>query len=392
MGKQRYIIHADMDAFFAAVEQRDNPGLKDKPVVVGADPKSGIGRGVVSTCSYEARKYGIHSAMPVSSAYKKCPKAVFLPVDMAKYRRVSHQVYDIFYDFSPYVEPVSIDEAFLDISSTYHIFGSPRKTGELIKSRIREKLLLTVSLGISPNKLVSKIASDLEKPDGLIEVKQKEVKDFLGPLDIRKIPGVGKKTQLALNRIGIKRISDINKYDKWQWLKKVGPESLGLWNQANGIDERKVESSNVEKSISKEKTFSEDTLCKEKINSTLMSLCEIVSYRLRVYNQKAKRLTLKIRLSDFTTYTRDVTLYRSTNFVDVIYKEIYKLYSRFRKSSHKKIRLLGVKASKLFPADARDFIFEDKNEKRLENLHQVVNRIQVKFGIDSINRGRGFGS
>jgi len=187
MKKERYIVHADMDAFFAAIEQRDNPRLKGKPVVIGADPKKGKGRGVVSTCSYEARRFGIHSAMPISYAYRRCPHAVFLPVDMAKYYNVSQQIYNIFTDFTPDVEPISIDEAFLDITGSCHFFGTPLETCLIIKRRIRNDTGLSVSIGLAPIKMAAKIASDLEKPDGLVQVSKDTLLAFLWPLDIGRI-------------------------------------------------------------------------------------------------------------------------------------------------------------------------------------------------------------
>ena len=179
MQKQRYIVHVDMDAFFAAIEQRDNPSYRNKPVIVGADPKRGKGRGVVSTCSYEARKFGIHSAMPISTAYRKCPQGIFLPVDMEKYAQVSEEVCGVLCEFSPLVEPVGIDEAFLDITSSYHLFGSPRETCLRLKMRIKEETSLVASVGLAPAKMVAKIASDLKKPDGFVEVTQEGLFDFL---------------------------------------------------------------------------------------------------------------------------------------------------------------------------------------------------------------------
>ena len=191
---EKYIVHVDMDAFFAAIEQRDNPALRNRPVIVGADPKMGKGRGVVSTCSYEARKFGIHSAMPISFAYRKCPHAVFLPVNMKKYEKVSARIFRILSEFTPCVETVSIDEAFLDITGSFYIFGSPQKLCIQLKSRIKEETGLTASIGLAPTKMAAKIASDLKKPDGFVEVSREKLLDFLRPLSIRRLWGVGQKT------------------------------------------------------------------------------------------------------------------------------------------------------------------------------------------------------
>ena len=194
MNTNRYIIHVDMDAFFASIEQRDNPSLRGKPVIVGADPKKGRGRGVVSTSSYEAREFGIHSAMPISIAYQRCPYAAFLLPDMERYSEASRRIYRILYDFTPDIEPVGIDEAFLDITASYKIFGTPREAALLIKKRIKEETSLTASVGLAPTKMAAKIASDLEKPDGMVEVSREGLLDFLWPLEIRRLWGLGKKT------------------------------------------------------------------------------------------------------------------------------------------------------------------------------------------------------
>ncbi len=296
MAKKRFIAHVDMDAFFAAVEQRDNPEFHGKPVIVGADPKKGRGRGVVSTCSYEARKYGIHSAMPISTAYRRAPHAIFLPVNMEKYANVSHEIYNIFYDFTPEVEPISIDEAFLDITGTYHLFGTPRKTCFLIKSRIKDKTGLTASVGLAPTKMAAKIASDLRKPDGFVEVTQDKLLDFLWPLDISKRWGLGKKSEIVLRNRGINTIGDIARGEIKDLGNMFGKNGAHFWNLARGIDERSVETEREAKSISNETTFDKDTEDKGKIEGARMRLCEKVSDRLRENGFKARTITLKIRL------------------------------------------------------------------------------------------------
>ncbi|MBL7157642.1 MAG: DNA polymerase IV [Candidatus Omnitrophica bacterium] len=404
--KRKFIVHVDMDAFFAAIEQRDNPSLRGKPVIVGADPKKGRGRGVVSTCSYEARKFGVHSGLPISIAYKKCPHAIFLPVNMEKYARISRQIYKIFYDFTPEVEPISIDEAFMDITGSFHLFGTPRsKSGAeafssaldlkrgtpretclLIKSRVKKDTGLTASVGLAPVKMVAKIASDLEKPDGFVEVSVRGLLGFLWPLDIRKLWGLGRKTEIILRKMNVNTIGELAKKDVKELIDVFGKNGAHLWNLANGIDERTVEFAEEAKSIGNEITFDKDTLSREKIESTLMLLCEKVSGRLRCDGLKGRTITLKIRLEGFKTYTRAITIGVPNNFTDMLYKEVKNLYNRFN-SKGKKVRLVGVKVSNLSPADFRDTLFIETGDKKRENVHSAVDKIKEKFGTDSIHRG-----
>lgn len=399
MHKRRYIVHADMDAFFAAIEQRDNPAYRSRPVVVGADPKGGKGRGVVSTCSYEARRFGIHSAMPISLAWRKCPKAVFLPPDMEKYGAVSCQIYDILYSFTPDIEPVGIDEAFLDITGSHHLFGTstslgtdgehgrtigtPLQTCRLIKSRIKEKIGLTVSIGLGPTMMAAKIASDLKKPDGLVEVTQLGLLDFLWPLEVGRIWGLGKKAEEELARIGVKTIGDLAVRDPEELASLFGKSGLHYWQLANGIDERCVEPGGEAKSIGSETTFDEDTSSLQKISAELMSLCEKISGRLRQEKLKCRTLTVKIRLEGFHTYTRSITLDLATNFVDVLYKEAKGLYNNFDKKL-KRVRLIGVRASSLVVSGLARDLFEDIASAKQESVHKAIDRIKEKFGDGSI--------
>lgn len=382
---RKIIAHVDMDAFFAAVEQRDNPCLRGKPVVIGADPKGGKGRGVVSTCSYEARKFGIFSAMPISVAYRKCPRAVFLPVDMEKYSNVSWEICNFFHNFTPKIEPVSIDEAFLDITGSYHIFGTPLKVCLLIKSGIKEKIGLTASIGLAPTKMAAKIASDLNKPDGLVEVTREKLLDFLWPLDVGKIWGLGKKSQAALNNINIKTIGELAKADL-RTIKKVFGKNGETWKRlANGVDEREVETEERLKSMSNEITFDEDIHDREKIEEALIGLCEKVSNRLRYNAVKGNVITLKIRLEGFQTYTRSKTLAKATSYADTIYKMIKKLFDSFD-LRNKKTRLAGVKVSNLIPETFKDSLFNDDLDKKKENIYRAIDKIKEKFGNKAIYR------
>jgi len=383
--RRRFIVHVDMDAFFAAVEMRDDPRLLGKPVIIGADPKGGRGRGVVSTCSYEARKFGVHSAMPISIAYRKCPAAVFLRGDMKKYAGVSRRIYNIFYDFTPEIEPIGIDEAFLDITGTFHLFGTPRETCRLIKSRIKKETRLTASAGLAPTKMAAKIASDLEKPDGFIEVTEEGLLDFLHPLDISKIWGLGKKTESALRGMGINTVRDLAARDIKELIDVFGKNGAHFWNLANGIDERAVESRAEAKSVGNEVTFEKDTREKEKVESALMYLAEKVSGRLRKQGLKGMTVTLKIRLEGFHTYTRALRMDGPTNFTDVLYKGLEKLYNEFDRKG-KKVRLLGIKVSGLSPANFRDNLFEEIAGGKMESIHKAVDRIKKKFGDAAISR------
>ncbi|MGD0336023.1 MAG: DNA polymerase IV [Candidatus Omnitrophota bacterium] len=384
MEKERYIVHVDMDAFFASVEQRDNPTYLGKPVIVGSDPKSGHGRGVVSTCSYEARKWGVHSAMPISIAYRQCPSAIFLPVDMEKYSRVSSQIFEILGYFTPCVEQVSIDEAFLDMSDTYSLFGSPLDACRAIKDRIKKEAGLTASVGLAPTKMAAKIASGLSKPDGLLEVKKEKVLSFLHPLDVEKLWGVGKKTKTLLNGFGIITIGDLAKRSRKELKGLLGKNGEWLWEMSQGIDTSEVSTEREVKSISNEITFEKDTADTKLILAELSYLCEQVSDRLRAESFKCRTVTLKIRFENFETHTRSLTLDEQTNFAEALIKTVRELFSEFS-AAERKVRLVGVRASNLYCADEIS-LFPDKNDARKEKLSKTVAIIRSKFGSDSILR------
>ena len=398
--RRKYIAHVDMDAFFASIEQRDRPSLRGKPVVVGADPRGGKGRGVVSTCSYEARRYGIHSAMPISTAFRKCPAAVFLPVDMDKYGKVSGEIYEILYSFSPDIEPVSIDEAFLDISGSYHLFGasaslgtdgersrtigSPVGTCRHMKEKIRKMTGLTASVGLAPTKMAAKIASDIAKPDGLVEVTEEGLLDFLRPLEVRRIWGLGPKSEEALASVGIRTIGDLADRRPEELAGLLGKVGTEFWALAHGIDERDVTPPEEARSISNETTFDIDTVEHQKIEGALMGLCEKVSNRLREHGLKAKTVTLKIRLADFSTFTRASTIDSATNFIDILYKEVKALYKNFDRRG-KSVRLLGVKASNFCSGNFGQDLFEaSRDTGRDEARHKALDSIKHKFGDNSI--------
>ena len=381
----KIILHIDMDAFFAAVEQRDHPEYRGKPVIVGADPRGGKGRGVVSTCSYEARKFGIHSAMPISRAYKLCPFAIYLPGRMKVYKQVSKALMGILNNYSSLVEPLSIDEAFLDITGSIRLFGSPVNIANKIKNQIVNDLHLTASIGIAPNKFLAKIASDLEKPDGLVIVNPARVKEFLSPLPISKLWGVGKKTQPIFIKYGIRTIGDLANHPREKIVKKFGKSGLHFWNLANGIDDREVIHDVGQKSISQETTFDEDTCDQTKIKKTLYYLCTDLARLLRKDGYKGKTITLKIRLQDFSTYTRSHSIVEHTNSSETIYGIIHQLYHKFD-CADKKIRLLGVSISNLDTHQNRQISIFNNTEDERTRADKVMDLVQNKFGVNAIQK------
>jgi nucleotidyltransferase/DNA polymerase involved in DNA repair len=387
--REKYIVHIDMDAFFASVEQRDNPELVARPVIVGADAKKGTGRGVVSTCSYEARRYGIHSAMPISTAYKRCPSGVFLEVDMEKYSRVSRQVFACLEAFTPEIEPVGIDEAFLDITGSWHLFGSPVETCLRMREAVRKAVSLSSSIGLAPNKMTAKIASDLKKPDGFVVVTKDKVKEFLSPLPIEKLWGIGAKTTPVLKNSGVRTIGDLAKKRPEELIKLIGSYGWSAWELANGIDPREVEIGAGMKSVSNEHTFGKDTDDADRVKGILMALSEKVSGRLRSSGLKARTITLKIRFSDFGTFTRAETVSVPTNFTDAIYSVSLSKMEEFDLSK-KKIRLLGVRASGLSDSRVQSDLFDENSAltQKKERLYKALDLILNKFGESALRHAR----
>lgn len=381
----RVIAHIDMDAFFASVEQRDNPVLKGQPVVVGADPKGGRGRGVVSTCSYEARPFGIHSAQPISTAYKLCPHAVFLPVDFKKYNQASEEIFTILNNFTPDIEPISIDEAFLDLTGSYHFYKTPFATAQAIKEEIKKKVRLTASIGIAPVKMVAKIASDFSKPDGLLEITEEKLLDFLWPLPIRRLWGVGPKTQEQLNRMGIKTVGDIARLSPQAMYEKFGESGAHLHELANGIDPRAVESHEEAKSVSHEHTFDVDCADPEVIYKVMLVLSEKVSRRLRKSDLAGKTLSLKIRLKGFKTYSRAFTFDQRTNHTDSIYTKAKEIFTSFYKRGME-IRLIGVRMTNFDSPYLQEILFDDGRRQKSEKIHSVMDTIKDRFGEGAIHR------
>lgn len=372
----RIIVHVDMDAFFTSVEQIDNPSLKGKPVIVGADPKGGRGRGVVSAASYEARRFGIHSAMPISKAYKLCPHAVFLPPRFDRYAELSHMIMKILENFSPCIEQLSIDEAFLDCSGTLGIFKSVEQLALSIQQEIFNKTKLTASIGIATNKLVAKIASDYNKPNGITICPPGFERKFLAHLPISKLYGVGNKTCSYLESLGFSTIGDIANSNAEYLQKILGKWGLVLHQFANGIDNRQVIPYSQMKSIGEEVTFDEDCNDENVIVSTLTELCDRVVRRVRANNMAFKTVTLKIRLEGFETYTRSKTIAKHARDMSTLHKEILRLYISFGRGT-RKVRLLGVRASQLISFDDIQMsLFHDKHEQKFEKIEKVLDSVQ----------------
>ncbi len=382
----RRIIHVDMDAFFAAVEQRDDPSLRGKPVIVAGSAES---RGVVSTASYEAREYGVHSAMPTVTARKLCPHGIFVPVNGRKYREVSAQVMSILRRYTPLVEPVSVDEAFLDVTGSEGIFGSAEKIGRAIKRDIREELELTASVGIAPNKFLAKLASDLEKPDGFVIVPEDAVEQFLRPLPIGRLWGVGKKTEEKLIRLGVRTIGDLADLPAELLRQRLGAVGEHLYRLSHGIDDRPVEAAAGDpKSISNETTFPQDVADRQVLHATLLQLSEDVGYRLRKQQLVARTIKLKLRFESFETITREETLPNPTNADTVIFNAAADLLDRHMRRGQK-VRLLGVGVTNL--THLRQLSLFDESERKQNRVSEALDDVRSRFGRDAIRRGRLLG-
>lgn len=379
----RKIIHVDMDAFYASVEQRDDPSLLGKPVVVGGKPNS---RGVVSTASYEARKFGIHSAMPMAEAYRRCPHAIFLPVNMRKYQEVSFQIRQIFINYTPIVEPLSLDEAFLDVTGSTSLFGSADSIAFTIKQRIKQELNFTASVGLACNKFLAKLASDLQKPDGFVIVQPNRVQEFLDPLSVERLWGVGKKTAEQLHKLNIKTVKDLRHLEKGYLTQLFGILGNQLYQLAQGIDERPVESGRKVKSIGHETTFVKDIADQDVLETALLKLAVNVGRRLRKEVFKGKTITLKVRYDDFRTVSRSHTLPQATDIDDVIYLEARNLLREV--SLKQPIRLIGVTVNNLTAKSEDQLSLFSEPQKYNETLTKIIDLVNDKYGEKSITRAR----
>jgi DNA polymerase IV (DinB-like DNA polymerase) len=340
--KERIILHIDMDYFFAQIEERENPQFKGRPVVVGADPKGGKGRGVVSTANYEARKYGIKSGMPISKAYQLCPNAIFLPVNIELYEKVSKEIMEIVKKYSPIYEIVSLDEAYLDISFCKNL-KEAENLGKKLKKEIFEKEKLTCTVGIGPNKTVAKLAAEKTKPNGLKVVKPDEVEKFLDPLDVDDLPGIGPKTAEKLRKIGINKIFELKKLSKEKLKEMFGKVGERIWERARGIDEEPVSPEEVIKSIGRQITFEKDTRNPRLIFGTFEKMIKEVYDELIENKFSFKTITVICRYKGFETHTKSKTLKEPSKDFEILKKESKKLLLKFFLESKKPIRLIGLR-------------------------------------------------
>lgn len=374
--ESRKIIHLDMDAFFASVEQKLNPHLKGKPVIVCGDPE---GRTVVSTCSYEARKYGVKSGMPLGKARKRCPQAILVGGDIEKYLHTLLEIMNILRDYSDLVEVFSIDEVFLDVTETEHLFSSAEKIAKEIKSRIKKELNLTCSIGIGPNKLLAKLASGMNKPDGLTVISSSQVGEILESLPLSELCGIGQNLEAAFNKMGVRTCGELARIPVWKLKKSLGLYGVQLHQMCRGMDESPVEPHWLErevKSVGHSYTLPCDISYKTEIERVILGLAEKVGRRLRKLGYGGRTVSLVIRESDFTTCSRNKTIDTYINSGYEIFKVCQSILKRIPLQT-KKIRLLGVRVSSLRKSGLQPSLVKDK---KLEKIDRVSDRINDKFG------------
>lgn len=385
------VIHVDLDAFFYAMEELRDPSLKGKPVVIGGAPG---GRGVVTTASYEARKYGIRSAMPASTAHRLCPQAIFLPTDHRYYAEGSRRFHEILRSLSPLVEPAGVDEAYLDVRGCEPILrpADGEHLGEFaaraIRQRIREEVGIAASAGISTNKLVSKVASDAAKPDGMLLVRAGEEAAFLAPMDLRALPGIGRQTAEGLRRLGLRTLGDLQAYPTGLLRERFGTYGLELARHARGEFESAVtDGSGQAKSVSREMTFGEDEGNRERLRAVLRGQAEQVGRDLRRKLLSARTISIKYRYPDFETHTASQTLKLPTALDEVIFQAASKLLSAALRKDGRPLRLLGVAASGLGLDEGRQLGLDAEDEERRVRLNRTLDEVRARFGTDSLETG-----
>jgi len=377
-------MHIDLDAFFVSVEQVLNPELKGKPVVVGGQPDR---RGVVAAASYEARAYGVHSAMPLLTASRLCPQAVFIEGNYKRYRQASEKFMAILADFSPYLEPLGIDEAYLDVTGFESLHGSIRKMAQKIKQRVKNELGICASIGIASSKVVAKVASDLSKPDGLLDVPAGEERAFLAPLPVAKLPGIGQKSERVLKGLGVSTIGQLANLSSGEVESHFGAWGKLLHNHANGIGDDRVEPPAAAKSTSRETTFTRDTRNSSFLKATLRYLSERVGSDLRQKGKLARCVTLKLRYADFTTITRQQTLAQAADADQTIFETGLNLLKNEFPRERQAVRLIGIGVSNLVEVGKQPDML-DSTGQRLEQLNAAIDRIRKKYGFTAIQTGR----
>lgn len=383
MTQQRWIIHADMDAFYASVEQRDHPEYQGKPVIVGGKSN----RGVVAAASYEARQYGVHSAMPIMEAKRRCPQGIYVVPQISKYAEISAQIVHIFADFSPRIETLALDEAFLDVTGMELLYGDVMHIARQIKSRVYAELGLIVSVGVAVNKFLAKLASAHRKPDGLVIIRPGEELDFLAPLPISRLWGVGKVTEKKLKLLQVDSVGKLRQIDPYTLERTLGKAAIELYNLAWGRDERPVIPDREAKSIGNEDTFETDIEQPDEIRTKLLDLAERVGWRVRKEGLAGKTITLKVRFSSFRTITRSVTLQGPVSLDEVIYEIALQLMDKI--IIKEGIRLLGVSVSNFSQRSTQLCLFNEVTEKR-EKIASTMDELKERFGTEIVKRGRLF--
>ena len=392
------ILHIDMDAFYASVEERENPNLKGRPLVIGGAAST---RGVVSAANYAARAYGVRSAMPTARALRLCPDLLVIPTRGALYQEVSREIRAIFQRYTPLIEPLSLDEAFLDVSGSEKLYGSSEEIGFRIKQDIRQELDLVASVGVAPNKFLAKLASDQDKPDGFTVIRENEIQIFLDPLPVQRIWGIGKVAQQKLNQMGILTVSDLRHQSESQLELTFGQSGRKLWALCHGKDNRAVVSDSEAKSISHETTFDKDTESLATLESVTLSLLETVCFRLRESELKAKTINLKVRYHDFSTVTRARTLDRYTDSTQIIWRTAKSLIAETLGKKQFAIRLIGAGVSNferelepqiqsqqdLFSLSEKSTPDEPVASKDAQ-LDALSDQIRRKYGKNTIRRGK----
>jgi len=380
----RRILHIDMDAFYASVEQLDNPELRGLPVIVGGRN----GRGVVAAASYEVRRFGVRSAMPIRQALTLCPHAVCVTPRMARYAAVSAQIFEIFRSYTPLVEGVSLDEAYLDVTASLRLKGDATTIAKQIKHRIRNEIGISASVGIGPNKLLAKIASDLQKPDGLVIIDADQAQDVLDPLPVKRLPGLGRKKGEQVVAKGLATIGSLRRAPDLVLLELFGEHAADWRRRASGIDQRGVVAEHDEKSVGNERTFDRDLTEDRRLRAELVALADKVASRLRKKELKASCISLKIRLHDFSTYTRQTTLANPSNDSKLIIATASELLERFQHERRViKVRLLGVSASQFGDSSQGDLF--DTAQFSEPKLDSAIDAIRQKFGSTSLARASG---
>jgi DNA polymerase-4 len=386
----RTIFHVDMDAFFVSVEELYDPALKGKPVVVGGQRHE---RGVVSAASYAARKFGVHSAMPLRTAAKMCPQAIFVDGHPERYRECSEKVHKVLCAFSPQVEMASIDEAYLDMTGTSRLHGPPLKAAHALHARMKAETLLNCSVGIGSSRLIAKVSSGQAKPNGVLWIVPGEEAKFLAPLDVREIPGVGKVMESHLHALGIRKVADLAKLEERELEDRFGKWGLALAGKARGEDaggwfDTEVGEDTGAKSISHEHTYNEDTDDVAQLEATLMRLSEMVGRRLRESNLHTRTLQLKLRYKDFTTITRAHTLPAPTQLDTEIFEQIRALFRKHWKKGMQ-VRLLGVQTSSFEPQGDQMNLLEGSRQRRWKDALAAADRLRDKFGESSVKLAAG---